>query len=618
MAAKSHINVRKQTLLAVCLCAALTRMGASSAFALTYVNAPRTLSTAGETYVLTADITASGTAFPITANNVTLDGQGHSIVYATSGSGNAVNLSNRSGVTVKNCAISLPDTTTATGGAHAIYGNSSSSCTVTGNNINLDKGSAAGNHGIALLYGSNNVVHHNTVRARPVGRCISVEQNNYAQVYANVLTLTPNMGGTHTACIYVSCSSISAPGQFNVYGNTITVNGASGSVRNHGIWLAVWALNGQVHDNQITNNSDESRGIMIDLNSNNNKIYNNTITTTGVNTRAIRLRDSDTNEIYNNTIHTTSSGATGIEVGRNDASVDSVAYNVIHNNTIQTDGATAVALSFIEDSEHNTCYDDRLTSNYCCLNVSDSSANTFTREQFNRGSSPSSSYRDVYVAATTGYTWSHPGTGNVLTDPSKTSAMAYVWGGGTWDLSVRNTATVNVTNSQGGAVSGATVSITDAVGATVYTGTTDANGLTATPLIHFIQSGSSSRVTKTPHRITASKSGYDSQQAVVTADHPQTVVIALGGGNVPTITMAAQPTEASPGQVVTYTITYVNQTTAQITNCVVRAPVPAHTTYVAGSAGAGVYDPGTQTIAWSVGTLAPAQQGQVSYRVTIQ
>jgi uncharacterized repeat protein (TIGR01451 family) len=617
MTLESHISVCKQMLLALVLCAAVVLISASPSLAVTYVSAPRALSTAGETYVLSADITASGTAFPVTASNVTLDGQGHTIVYATGGSGNAVALSNRSGITIKNCVITLPDTTTAAGGAHAIYGNSSSNCTVTGNNINLDKGTASGNHGIALLYGSNNVIHDNTVRARPVGRCISVEQNNYAQVYNNVLTLTPNLGGTHTACIYVSCPSISAPGQFNVYGNTITVNGASGSVRDHGIWLAIWAVNGQVHDNQITNNSDESRGIMIDLNSNNNKIYNNTITTNGVNTRAIRLRDSDNNELYNNNIHTTASGATGIEVGRNDASVDSVSYNIIHNNTIQTDSATANALTFMEDSEHNTCYDDRLISNHCCLSVSDSSDNAFTRERFSSGSSPSS-YRDVYVAATTGYTWSHPGTGNILTDPSKGSAMVYVWGGGTWDLTVRYTVTVNVTNSQGAAVSGATVSITDAAGATVYTGTTDGNGVAATPLIHFIQSGASTRVTKTPHRITASKSGYTSQQAVVTADHTQTVVIALGGGNVPTITMAAQPTEALPGQVVTYTITYINQTTAQITNCVVRAPVPAHTAYVAGSAGAGVYDAASQTVTWSVGTLAPSQQGQVSYRVTVE
>jgi uncharacterized repeat protein (TIGR01451 family) len=615
MAAESHITIRNRAVFALLLCVTLALIGTSSALAVTYVTAPGVLSTAGETYVLNADITASGTAFTIAANNITLDGQQHKIIYATGGSGYGVLLSNRSGVTIKNCVIELP-ATAAGGGKHAIYGNTSSNCTVTGNNINLDKGTASDNTGIALSYGTF-VVSNNTIRVRPVGKGIDVGQTGATQVYGNTITMTPNVGGTHTAGIYVSCPNASAPGGFNVYGNTITVQGGTGTLRNHGIWLAVWAVNGQVHDNQITNNSDESRGIMIDLNSNGSRIYRNTILTTGTNCRGIRLRDSDWDELYENNVHTTGAGGNAIEIGRNDqVNADSCAYNTIHNNTFQADGASTSAISMYDDPENNTFYDDVLISNYCGLNIVNSKSNSFTRERFQPGTNPSS-YRDVYITGATGYGISVPSTGNVLTDAIKGSAIAYVWGGGTWDLTVRYSATITVTNSQGAALQGGGVSITDATGANIYMGTTDSNGQVIVPLVNFVQSGPSSRVTKTPHVVTASKAGYTTQQVTVTADHTQSVPIMLSGGDQPTLTITPNNTTPSPGDTVTYTIAYANQTGSQIINCVVTTIVPAHTTFVAGSAGTGVYNAQARTQTWSVGTLPTGQQGQVSFRVTV-
>ena len=57
-----------------------------TAMAETLLSGPATLSQAGEYYRLTRDITASGTAFTITANDVTLDLDGHTVTYNT-GSG---------------------------------------------------------------------------------------------------------------------------------------------------------------------------------------------------------------------------------------------------------------------------------------------------------------------------------------------------------------------------------------------------------------------------------------------------------------------------------------------------------------------------------------------------
>ena len=73
----------------------------SSLFADTNLSGPGTLNKNGEYYRLTQDISASGTVFTISASNVTLDLNGHTITYNTSsrGAGIVVNSSNN---TVKN------------------------------------------------------------------------------------------------------------------------------------------------------------------------------------------------------------------------------------------------------------------------------------------------------------------------------------------------------------------------------------------------------------------------------------------------------------------------------------------------------------------------------------
>ena len=55
--------------------------------AATSVSACGILNTAGETYTLTQDVSAAGTCFTMTGNNITLDLNGHTIYYAQSSSG---------------------------------------------------------------------------------------------------------------------------------------------------------------------------------------------------------------------------------------------------------------------------------------------------------------------------------------------------------------------------------------------------------------------------------------------------------------------------------------------------------------------------------------------------
>jgi len=67
------------------------------------VNSCGALSTAGKTHVLTQDVSSAGTCFTIGADDITLDCNGHTIAGA--GSGEAVFMQSKNGVTVKNCNI---------------------------------------------------------------------------------------------------------------------------------------------------------------------------------------------------------------------------------------------------------------------------------------------------------------------------------------------------------------------------------------------------------------------------------------------------------------------------------------------------------------------------------
>jgi len=599
---------------AILICLAFL-LGTSSAMALTNISAPGTLSKSGETYVLTADITASGTAFSITANGITLDGQGHTVVYATGGSGNAVYMDNRGSVTVKNLVIDLPANSSASGTAAAVRAGSCTGCVVDNCTINLDKGTASGNTALSFAYGVGDTVSNCNLTVRPVAYGVDLQQNNGARVFGNTILMRANYVNSYAICINASCSGPSAPGGTQIYNNNITVEGGSGTYKGIGIGVGMNFRNGQIYGNTISDASEQARALMLDSGAYNNIVHDNVISTTGGSCRGIRLRDSSNNEFYNNTVNTTGGGGTPLEVGRADSTFSGVAYNVIHDNHFRAEGANTPAVLLYEDSEHNAFYGNEYVSNYRSLSINDSSDNTFTRDTFRAGSSPSG-YVSVNIGASSGYTWSHPATGNILTDPMSAGPLSYAWGGGTWDLTVRFTATITVTGPQGTGVEGATVSITDATGANAYTGTSDANGQVVVPLVYFVQSSPSSRVTKTPHTIRVSKAGFADQQASVTADHVQTVTIPLSGDQ-PVLSMAADNLTPKPGQTVTYTITYANQSAEQITNCVVKTTVPAHTTFVADSAGSGIYDSQTGVITWSIGTLTPGQQGQVSYQAKI-
>ncbi len=79
------------------------------------------------------------------------------------------------------------------------------------------------------------------------------------------------------------------------------------------------------------------------------------------------------------------------------------------------------------------------------------------------------------------------------------------------------------------------------------------------------------------------------------------------------LTKAVDRATASPGDTLTYSLTYRNSGNLTETQVVVSDPLPPRTTYVSG----GTYDASTRTVSWNVGTLAAGASGTVQFVVTL-
>jgi uncharacterized repeat protein (TIGR01451 family) len=85
------------------------------------------------------------------------------------------------------------------------------------------------------------------------------------------------------------------------------------------------------------------------------------------------------------------------------------------------------------------------------------------------------------------------------------------------------------------------------------------------------------------------------------------------------LTLSADKATALPSQVVAYTIRYTNTGTADASNVEIVLPVPAHTTYVAGSASmGGTYDAAGNSVKWTVPVVPPGTSGICTAQVKIQ
>jgi uncharacterized repeat protein (TIGR01451 family) len=84
------------------------------------------------------------------------------------------------------------------------------------------------------------------------------------------------------------------------------------------------------------------------------------------------------------------------------------------------------------------------------------------------------------------------------------------------------------------------------------------------------------------------------------------------------LNIASNKSKASPGEVVTYTITFTNKGEDAALNMQLHFPVPSNTSYVNGSAGTGgSYSASDGAVVWTVPSVAAGASGQRTVQVTV-
>lgn len=84
------------------------------------------------------------------------------------------------------------------------------------------------------------------------------------------------------------------------------------------------------------------------------------------------------------------------------------------------------------------------------------------------------------------------------------------------------------------------------------------------------------------------------------------------------LAMTGMPLNPKPGSQVHLVVTYTNNGGTGASNVSISFPLPANTTYLAGSAtGGGVYDTASRTVRWILPTLATGATGTVAFDVTV-
>ncbi len=287
-----------------------------------------------KTCALTRDVFET---IQIDSNNITLDGNGHSITGSNTGFG--VYLSGKTGVTVRNLVVQRF--------SYGIFLTSSHNNALTGNSFLRN-----GNTGIFLSQSNNNTLTANISRLNYEGFFLSDSSSN--RLSGNALSenrFNFNLVGASDADFDNSVDTSNTVDGKPIYYVKNAANQTYDSSTNAGVFYCLFCTNivvkdltlaknfygalfWKTHDSRIENTAVEQNqyGISL-LHADNNTIHNNILSSNG--SFAIYLNDSNNNALTHNTISHTNNDGVVILYSSN---------NLVSDNSIDAIPSTAIAL----------------------------------------------------------------------------------------------------------------------------------------------------------------------------------------------------------------------------------------------------------------------------------
>jgi hypothetical protein len=495
----------------------------SAAVTGTSVTACGTLGNSGATYALQNDVSASGTCFTVTANNVTLNLNGHRVTYNAGDQGNvhaiSVTTGNSQGFAVSNGTLTEASGATASG-AHVI----NMGLVVSGPTIHdiTFTWSSGFSQAIDTDYGNSSVpngamIYNNTLNNNSAGSCgqvscrdllqsasirlsNAIRSSNPPQIYGNTINGGPqgalecDAPGciVHDNVINPGNTTVNNTNDFaiwcwascNAYNNTI-MTPLTGTSEGRGIQLSgvETSTNGaNVHDNTVTvttrpNNAEYggcelggTYGIQFDDNGKGGTAQNNNVTAVADQCWATGLRLTDT--------ETTANVSQSNNYKAIRKSSGSQACNYIGGSE-KTGCAHAVALAsplgFL--SKNDSFQGD---SDILFFDWDGASGVTFASPTFLKGTTNPSPNFHTFVFRNGGTLVSniHVQDATFGSGTSATDADLPAQGGNNQaaSLFIDWSQTITVNKSGGGAAAGATVTFTDTQGKS-YTGTANGSGV---------------------------------------------------------------------------------------------------------------------------------------------
>jgi parallel beta-helix repeat protein len=305
------------------------------------ITACRNLNVSGTTYVLTANLTDTNTCFTVTADNVTLDCQGHKINYSTSAAGNAVDdTGGYDNITIKNCRIYQGGNFSS---SHAVHLKNSKNTIVRNNTIdtNDDELWSGAKIGVYLDTVSDSRIEDNQITTYGRHNLTSNNHGVYLLAVHNS-NITDNIintsGGEAHGILLVVSSYLN-----RVTNNNITITG----FYSQGIETTSSSYRNTIRDNIIYTSDTNSEGISL-FASSNSSIINNSVTTQGAESHGISLSDtSNSNNLTNNIATTNGNTAYGIYL-------DSSSKNNLLSNTVSASGSSSYGICLYDNSDSNT------------------------------------------------------------------------------------------------------------------------------------------------------------------------------------------------------------------------------------------------------------------------